>query len=341
MPGDTRILFPVGFRFGVSPDLEEAREKNRQWAGEYGIAAGAQAMALYDSWDLARVSACMYPYATGLDLQLVVDHMGFWYPFDDQFDRPLGFDPAATARACEELITIVHHGRAGLRPRPTVVAGAFADIWERSTKGMSPAWKARAAYHWEYYFASYAQEAAARLQGVIPDFETFLRLRIGVSAMSTVCDLSERVAGYEVPAVAFHSLPLIEMRQLAEELPCLANDVYTLDREEPRGDVVNLILVLEKEQGCSREDAVDIAYKLVNERLRRFNELKGTIAGLGPALGLDARQCADVERYAGALEYLISGYMAWGIDTHRHFPQTVVPPDEPGYPEDLLVPASE
>ncbi|WP_171165933.1 terpene synthase family protein [Streptomyces sp. I05A-00742] len=339
MPGDTRIRFPDGFRFAVSPDLAEAREGNREWARAYGIAVGPEAVALYDSWDLARVSACMYPYATGSDLRLVTDHMGFWYPFDDQFDSPLGLDPAGTARACEELIAVVHLGSAGLRPRPTVVARAFADIWERGAEGMSPAWKARAAHNWEYYFASYAQESAARREGIVPDLRTFLRLRIGVSAMSVVCDLCERTGGYEVPAVAFHSLPLIEMRRLTEELPCLANDVYTLDREEPRGDVVNLVLVLEKERGCSRDAAIGIAYELVDERLRRFDALKRTVPALGRTLGLDARQRADVERYALALEYLVSGYMTWGIDTGRHFPETVVPPDRPGYPEDLLLPA--
>ncbi|MBZ4324220.1 terpene synthase family protein, partial [Streptomyces huiliensis] len=320
------------------PHLEEARAGNRAWARAHRMADGPEATALYDSWDLARVSACMYPYATGPGLRLVTDHMGFWYPFDDQFDSPLGLDPAATARACDELIDVVHHGTTG--PRPTAAARAFADIRRRAFDGMPPAWRARTAHDWEYYFASYAQESAARLAGTVPDFPTFLRLRIGVSAMSVVCDLVERIGGYEVPAAAFHSLPLIELRRLTEELPCLANDVYTLDREEPRGDVVNLVLVLEREGARSRAAAIDTAYALVNDRLARFDALKRAIPDLARTLGLDARRRAAVERYARDLEFLVSGYMAWGADTHRHFPETVVPPDRPGYPENLLLPTT-
>lgn len=293
-------------------------------------------MALYESWDVTRVAACMYPYATGENLDLVADHMGFWYPFDDQFDSPLGLDPARSSRVCEELIAVLHNDRGGLPAGSSLAARAFADLWSRSTAGMSKAWRARAAHNWEYYFASYPQEVIARRDGVVPDWESFLRLRIGVSAMSTVADLCERVGGFEVPAVAFHSLPLIEMRKLTEELPCLANDVYTLDREEPRGDVVNLILVIEKQERCSRNAAITTAYELFNQRLHRFSELKEQVPELGNRLGLDPEQQADLDRYADALEYLITGYHSWGIDTARHFPEQVAPPDQPGYPEDLL-----
>jgi avermitilol synthase len=332
------VAFPDSFRFGVSPDLADARKRNLQWAQRSGLASGSEAIALYESWDVTRAAACMYPYARGEDLALVADHMGFWYPFDDQFDSPLGLDPASSSRVCEELIAVLHRAPSELPAGSSLAAKAFADIWSRSLEGMPMAWRARAAHNWEYYFASYPHEVIARCDGVIPDWESFLRLRIGVSAMSSVADLCERVGGFEVPAVAFHSLPLIEMRKLTWELPCMANDILTLDREEPRGDVVNLILVIEKEQQCSRDSAIETAYGIFNKRLRRFSELKEKVPELGRRLGLDVKQRDGLDRYADALEYLITGYYSWAIETARFTPEQITPPDRPGYPEDLLQP---
>ncbi|WP_405533360.1 hypothetical protein [Streptomyces avidinii] len=51
-----------------------------------------------------------YPYARGPSLDLCADAMGFFFVFDDQFDGPLGRDPAQTARVCQQLIDIVHGG---------------------------------------------------------------------------------------------------------------------------------------------------------------------------------------------------------------------------------------
>ncbi|MFJ3723359.1 hypothetical protein ACIPYQ_12410 [Streptomyces sp. NPDC090045] len=70
--------------------------------------------------------------------------MAFFFVFDDQFDGPLGQDPARAAAACRQLIDIVH----GAAPAAGADACsvAFADLWARSCGGAPPGWVARTAY---------------------------------------------------------------------------------------------------------------------------------------------------------------------------------------------------
>lgn len=89
---------------------------------------------------------------------------------------------------------------------------------------------ARTAHEWEYCFAAQAHEATGRLRGTPGDMETYLQVRHGIADTALT-----------VPA--FHSPPLRIMRDIAGDVPMMCNDVNSLEKEEARGDMDNLVLV--------------------------------------------------------------------------------------------------
>ncbi|GAA1244848.1 hypothetical protein GCM10009665_39630 [Kitasatospora nipponensis] len=333
MPQD--IAFDLPFPLALSPDLEGARRRNLEWVQHLGLVGEGRSLEWYVSWDMPRLAAHGFPYAQGPALDLCADAMAFFFVFDDQFDGRLGRDPAGVARACQRLIDIVHG--AGPRAGADPCAVAFADVWARSTDGAHPGWVARTAHEWEYYFAAQAHEAVGRLRGTPADMQTYLQVRRGTAGTDLPLSLGERAAGINVPAAAFHSPQLRIMRQAAIDVTFMCNDVYSLEKEEARGDMDNLILVIEHSRHGGRDEAITEACGEVRQRVERFQELARQVPGLCAQLGLTGDEVADVRAYVDVMAAWMSGYHAWQTRTHRytHAPD-VLPHTGPGYFDQVL-----
>ncbi|MET7457998.1 terpene cyclase [Streptomyces sp. NPDC005574] len=335
MPQDVDFDLPAAT--GVGPGLDEARRHNLAWVRRFGLVTDDRSAAWYASWDMPRLAALGFPHAQGPALALCADAMGFFFVFDDQFDGPLGRDPARTARVCRRLIDVAHGATppAGADP----CTAAFADIRVRGTRGAHPAWTARTAHEWEYYFAAHAHEAIGRVRGTPADLETYLHVRRGIAATDLPLSLGERAAGITVPAAAFHSPQLRIMRQAAIDVTLMCNDVYSVEKEEARGDVDNLVLVLEHARHLTRAEAVTAVRHRVNRCVRRFRELTAQTPAVCAQLRLCPQEQAAVDTYMEIMAAWMSGYHAWQTETLRYrTAQEVVPPSGPGYLEQILHP---
>ncbi len=336
MPQD--IEFDLPFPLAASPDLEGARRRNLQWVRRLGLVGEGRSLEWYTSWDLPRLAAYGFPFAQGSALDLCTDAMAFFFVFDDQFDGPLGRDPVRTDVICQQLIDIVHGAIPG--PGADACTAAFADIWARSIAGAHPSWVAHTAYEWEYYFAAQAHEAIGRLRGTPADMETYLQVRRGIAGTALPLSLGERAADITVPATAFHSPQLRLMRDIAVDVTMMCNDVYSLEKEEARGDMDNLVLVLEHTRHCSREDAITAARREVEDRCTRFRELAQQVSAMCAQLGLTDRARVAVDTSVYIMGSWMSGYHAWQTKTRRYTAAPhVLPSTGPGY-FDQVLPAS-
>ncbi|MFD9454152.1 terpene cyclase [Streptomyces sp. NPDC059985] len=333
MPQD--IEFHLPFPTTVSPDLGAARERNLAWVQRVGLVGEGRSLEWYASWDMPHLAAAGFPYARGAALDLCAEAMALFFVFDDQFDGALGQDPSRTAAVCQKMTDIVHGALPG--PGADACARAFADIWARSIDGAHPGWVARCAYEWEYYFATQAHEAIGRRRGTPADMETYLQVRRGIAGTDLPLSLGERAAGIHVPATSFHSPQLRIMRQAAIDVTFMCNDVYSLEKEEARGDMDNLVLVLEHGRGCTRAEAVAEAREEVRRRVVRFQELAHQVPGMCSQLGLTGQDAAAVDTYVEIMRLWMSGYHTWQTQTHRYTtaPQ-ILPSSGPGYFEQVL-----
>ncbi|MFE2474980.1 terpene cyclase [Streptomyces sp. NPDC059389] len=330
MPQDIDFELPAAAAIG--PGLDEVRRHNLDWVRRLGLVSDDRAAAWYASWDMPRLAALGFPHARGPALDLCADAMGFFFLFDDQFDGPLGLDPARTARVCQQLIDVAHGAAPDAGGDPCTAA--FADIRARGTRGAHPA---RTAHEWEYYFAAHAHEAIGRLRGTPADMTTYLQVRRGIAATDLPLSLGERAAGITVPAAAFHAPQLRIMRQAAVDVTLMCNDVYSLEKEEARGDVDNLVLVLEHTRHLDRDEAVTAAGHRVNRLVRRFAELAAQVPALCAQLGLRRRERAAVDTYVEIMTGWMAGYHAWQTGTLRYRTALeVVPASGPGHLDRIL-----
>ncbi|MEV7521867.1 terpene synthase family protein [Streptomyces sp. NPDC091371] len=272
---------------------------------------------MYDKWDVPRLAALTSPDCAGDDLALAVDLLGFYFFFDDRFDTDLGRAPARVAEVCSRLTALLH----GNGPAPgarTPVERAFADLWERSLRGMSARWRARSAYNWEWYFACHPAEAAGRLSGRLPDREEYLALRRGTAAMETLFDMVERLNRFELPQEVLHHPVFRRMRQLAADIPSFTNDVHSYTQELARGDVANLVMIVREERGGTPEEAAVVVMREAQRMVDRFVELSDRVPEISDHLGLPPAGREAARRYVDGLAAWIAGYHRWEIDTGRY-----------------------
>ncbi|MFE7647456.1 hypothetical protein [Streptomyces phaeoluteigriseus] len=108
--------------------------------------------------------------------------------------------------------------------------------------------------------------------------------------------------------------------------------MYSLDKEEARGDTDNLGLVIEHTQRCIRDEAITAAVREVRDRCARFQQLARQVPAVCSQLGLTGPEQAAVDTYIHLMGPWMSGYHAWETQTRRYTTAThVLPSTGPGY----------
>ncbi|WP_411129225.1 terpene synthase family protein [Streptomyces sp. x-19] len=281
-------------------------------------------MRRHESARYAELAARFYPDATGADLDLGVDLMSWFFVFDDLFDGPDGEDPA---RARALVSSTMEALRRPAGPSAAPVVRAFADLWQRSREGMSAAWRRRAAEHWCAYLQGYVTEAAHRHRGRMPTVEEHLRLRRETIGVHPTVDLAERIGHFEVPW-RIHAAPwAAEMRAIAAEVDTIHNDLCSAEKEEARGEIHNLLLILERREHRTRAEGVEEMRRMIRSRTERFLVLESRLPSLCDSFRLTEAQRAAVFRFADALRAVMRGDYDWAERSGRY--TSADRPDEP------------
>jgi hypothetical protein len=341
-----RHALEVPYAPAVNRHRAAAAAHTIDWLRHHSMLGSEQALALYQRWSIDGLVARALPEIDKEGLELGLDMFAFLYLFDDQFDAEPGARRALTWAVCRRLIDIAHGDltEAGASP----LTEAFADVWARLSHGRSPEWIARASYNWEVYFASYpneslrraasAEERASGGRAAVPGRAMYLQLRRGVAGCEPTLDSFESAYGVEVPRLAFHSPELRLLRQYACDIPAFSNDVYSYNKEVARGDVNNLVLVVQSQKEYTVSEARAEVLQECQWMLDQCQRLAAGVPRLCRRLGLAEDETAAVSRYARILTDWAYGYPCWEAYTPRYHDDCLLPADAPNYVEDLMAP---
>ncbi|GAB3668448.1 hypothetical protein GCM10027589_34910 [Actinocorallia lasiicapitis] len=335
MPQTIMLDIPVAPR--VSPDLERCRRHHLRWLTDKGLLRSDAAAAEYMSWDITGSMGRSYPDAVGAELDLVTDTIGMLFLFDDQFYHP---DPGPSGRApavVDELIAVFDRPLFAPPRLVNPLTVGWSELWGRISVGTSPAWRARNSRNWAAHFRACQAEEAHRRAGLIMDVERYIAFRRDAVGMRPSIDLIERVGHYEIPA-RIEAHPLVqELRDACVDATSLANDLHSVEREQSRQDPHNLVLALEHEHGCTREEAIGRGVEMVNRRVRDFLRLRDELPALAAAEGLNASGTRDLLRFADGMADWFRGNYDWGNESPRYAPALpALPEDGSGFLEDLI-----
>lgn len=337
MPQDVPIAMP--FPSEINPLCEEERRRSLQWATSFSLAVSEEARQRLHANDMPGLMSRWYPAAAGPDLALATDAQLVAMLFDEQFDSWRGNSPAEATRLANRLVAVMKQPvQSG---DPLLLEVAFRDVWSRLTSGMSATWVRRTTGHWADFFNAHVTEAKNRSHHTDLTISNYLLLRRRTGIVNAFTDLIERVGHFEIPGHVYAMPEIHSLCVLVADVIDTINDVHSLEKEEARGDPHNLITVVRHERQCSRQVAISLVQGMIHHWIESFIKLAAELPEICRRKLVLPQTIEDLGRLVTAMKASMRGYLEWSATTVRYNPSFFLPPDQDGYLEDLLVPATD
>ncbi|MFE7562319.1 terpene synthase family protein [Kitasatospora sp. NPDC057500] len=272
----------------------------------------------FNGADSAKLIAYAYPDAHGSDLDLAVDMMCVFFIVDEIFDGPLRDDPKSATMVVDELVGTLTPGTVAARSSLSPLATHFAGMWAQTTHGMAAPWQERAAHHWIRYLWGNVCEDVDRALQPPRTLDDYLALRRHVVGYRPCQDMIERVSGYEIPSFLWHQSALQALGDLCTDLIVLSNDIYSLEKEQDRGESMNAILLLARTAGSSPRVALQQVNGLASRLAAGFPAAAARVRDLADHLHLAAGRRNLLDRWIDANRNWLGAHNRWACEIPRY-----------------------
>ncbi|MGW0759719.1 terpene synthase family protein [Streptomyces sp. NPDC002814] len=300
------------FPHRLNPHAERTRRHVADWVRRTGLVHRESAWRRFQRADFGWFAAAVYPTADASRLDLMADWFAWLFLVDDQLDDGgVGRDPARALRIADQLCAVLSGHRPSDPPSPDTptAVSALADLWERTAPLGHPGWHRRFAGHLETCLRTAAVwEVGHRVHGTVPSEEAYVVNRRHTGAIYVCMDLIEIAVDVSVPDTLYTGAEFTSALDHACNVVCWTNDVYSLAKERSRGEVHNLVFLVQHHRGWGRSAALDHVHAAIQEETDRF-------------LRAEARLLTTHPHRAGQLAPCLTGMRTWmrgNLDWSRH-----------------------
>ncbi|QIS23576.1 terpene synthase family protein [Nocardia terpenica] len=159
------------------------------------------------------------------------------------------------------------------------------------------------------YLLSNAAIAAYNTQGVIPDIDSYIALRIHSGAVKMTLMLVDVAHGYELPAEDMERPEIWALNEMVCAIVGCDNDLLTYYKEVTRGGANHNLITVLRAAGMSSAEAVHHTIAMRDRVFALFLRLRDQVAvGCGPGM----------RRYLDCLSNWIRAHLDWGLATARY-----------------------
>lgn len=310
------------FPHQVNPHAEQARQQLSQWVGTVGLIQRESARRRFEHADFGWFASVVYPTADEERITLMADWFAWLFLVDDQLDDgELGRDPEHAGQVVAGMRAVLESADDGaavaLRDDLPTAVTSLADLWQRTARGMTGAWRRRFVQHLEDCLtAASVWEAGNRMRGIVPEENDYIENRRHTGAIYVCMDLIDVVARLDVPVDLYRSEEFRETLDAACNVVCWTNDIYSLEKERSLGEVHNLVYVVQHHRALDGTRAMAHVCEATSAETRRYLVLEERLLRRYP-------EHADVlTPYLDGMRTWIRGNLDWSSRTRRYQPQT-------------------
>jgi hypothetical protein len=318
------VIPPLYYPFPpeVNPQVEAVRDRTLAWVRRYALVKDETALARLCDVEAAELAGRAYPRSPRDRLAIISDYYTWLFLLDDECDEAgIGRRPerlAALNGQCLEVLS----GRAPeqlsnpSRPRPgrpdVPLVRALDELRGRMEKPVSRAWMDRFNMRVSEYFEALVWEARNRELGEWPDVATYIQMRPYTGAVYTALDLIELTEGQTLPLVVRKHPDVRRLMVMTSNAVCWCNDLFSLRKERAHGDMHNLALVIQHEEGITLQAAVDRVAALIERDVKGFIALEDALPSFGP------ENDDGVRRFVAGMRALMRGNRDWSAGSRRY-----------------------
>jgi 5-epi-alpha-selinene synthase len=299
------------FQSTVSPHAAIVDQRTIDWARAFGLITSDAIAQRFQAARFGWLAAYLAPTASLETLQLLSDWNTWAIMWDDVCDRPnLRVQPAQLTCYHAGFLTL-------LRGNPPVGTGSpFADaLWnirQRLLRQSNTVQLRQFITHVAEFFSGCVWEATNRAQQCSIDIGTYIRMRRFTSGMYTALKVVEIADQIALPISNWRYPTVAHLRELATNTVCWANDIISLHQEIQRGDMHNLIIILQQTHHGALTNSIQQAVTLHDAEVQAFLTAEQAIPSFG------ARIDQHIDRYTALLRSFMYGNLAWSALSGRY-----------------------
>nr|UJU85538.1 terpene synthase [Radula lindenbergiana] len=225
-----------------------------------------------------------YDEDVGLRVLIELNMVFMWsFPDDPHFRANLVMNlEGEDAEKRNELLKYVDAKIAVARKFPDTVYETNTEQTHPLVRGFGELWKELAESAPRQYLQRWGRETlryinaflpelrVRKTQDGVPSLEEFILLRrevVGVSSYSMLCEYGER---QYLPYELFFTPEWKRLIATAADLGAWTNDFCSLQKEAAIGDVYNIVIIIQRQQNCSFQEASDQAWQMLTNRIEDF-----------------------------------------------------------------------
>ncbi|MFK0050078.1 hypothetical protein ACIQU4_39420 [Streptomyces sp. NPDC090741] len=286
-----RYAFFCPMPYAMNPHIEAARTHTLDFYRRLGVLTdkGAEAASGYriEVW-----SACVHPDCDEDSLKLMHD-WDMWGTLTDDYMEAR--DVSLVKPMIEGCLAILAPDTAeGARPGAHPLEIALADIWRTTReRGMSPRWNQRLADRLSRWIETYLRDADIRAKDRLPSLERYIDNRLWSGASPAYIHLTTLAYDCEMSEALLASPTVNAMLHSCSTFAHLANDVYGLERDASWGDDINAVPIIERDFGCTREEAIRRTIELADNYMRHYLSLEKSLPSVLPQASTEDREKLD------------------------------------------------
>ncbi|TQN73621.1 Presilphiperfolan-8-beta-ol synthase [Colletotrichum shisoi] len=166
------------------------------------------------------------------------------------------------------------------------------------------------------YIDNCHEEQKMRLQGTLPDIESYSDLRHGTAAVWTLCALIEYGLSDNIPEEIRHMDQMQTIWSETSRAIWITNDILSLRKEIPKEgseSIVNAIPILMKHKGISPQQAVDDLLAELTTSVTVFEEAAGI---LEQSAGKGGQEL--MKTYCDACRCMVTGSIQFTLESSRY-----------------------
>lgn len=282
------------------------------WTRRFELLRDERAYRAFDAMGLGRLTARTHPNSLPDELQLITDWHTWLFIRDDLGDESMiGRRPGELSALDSRLLDVLE----GAEPtvRDEYLTRALCDLRRRLRQVRPTATGMRRLVRavGEHLEAT-LWEAANRAREVVPDLDSYVRMRPLTGGLSIVTELTEIVEGNYLPTEVRKHDTISRLTEASHDIVCWANDILSLKKELSRGEVNNLVVVLRDEEGLTLQEAVDHAAEMHDAEVRTFARLSAHLPSYGAEID------ANLGRYLCGLRTRMRGVSDWTYESVRY-----------------------
>ena len=319
-----RVILPelyCPFLPAINESAEEVQENTVKWTRSFGLLP-ERAYGLFEETGLGRLAARTHPDLSRGDLQLVSEWYTWLFLRDDKGDESeVGRHPDELSEVDNRFLDILAGGEPKVFDEPLV--HALHDLrWRLEERlrsnALSEVWMRRFVRIFRGHLEATLWEAANRARDVVPDLESYLRMRPLTGGLSIITELMEIIEGSHLPQEVREHGAVRRVTEASHNVVCWANDILSLEKELRCNEVNNLILVLHHTQDLGLQQAIDRAAQMHDAEMRAFVREAENFPLFGEPLD------GNLERYVSSLRHRIRGVLDWSYESDRYRTQSGV-----------------